>query len=314
MLQFQTQSVKEKISSLSLGKDVNAFLNYLHIEGGLSENSILGYGRDLKGFLEFCDAKKINKLNQLNPLLVQNYLRKLSKEEKNEATVKRSLVAIRMFLRFAVLNKLIKDDFSACLDGPKLWQRLPNVCSKEKVIELLNTPDPKEPYYLRDRALLELLYAAGLRANEIANLKLTDLNLDIGYLRCTGKGNRQRVIPLGKTASSAIQEYLRKFRPKLLSAKNNGENCLFLSRTGRGLSRIEVWRMVKKYAARAGLNKNLTTHTLRHCFATHLLAGGADLRSIQEMLGHVDIATTQIYTHVDSDRLRLIHKKYHPRP
>jgi len=218
-----------------------------------------------------------------------------------------------MFLRFAFLNALIKEDFSAILDAPKLWQRLPNVCSKDKVIELLNTPDPKEPYYLRDKAVLELLYAAGLRANEIANLQLSNLNLDIGYLRCTGKGNRERVIPLGKTAIAAIKDYLSDLRPKLSSAKNSS-NFLFLSRTGRGLSRIEVWRLVKKYAARAGLTRNLTTHTLRHCFATHLLAGGADLRSIQEMLGHVDIATTQIYTHVDSDRLRIIHKNSTPAP
>lgn len=311
---FQTQAVKEKISAMPLGKEVGSFLNYLHVEAGLAENSILGYGRDLKNFLEFCSRNKIGKIGQLNPQIVQAWQRLLTKDDKNEATIKRGLVAIRMFLRFAFLNSLIKEDFSAILDAPKLWQRLPTVCSKDKVIELLNTPNPKEPYYLRDKALLELLYAAGLRANEIANLKLSDLNLDIGYLRCTGKGNRERVIPLGKTAISAIREYLHDFRPKLISAKNGSNNFLFLSRTGRNLSRIEVWRLVKKYAARAGLNKNLTTHTLRHCFATHLLAGGADLRSIQEMLGHVDIATTQIYTHVDSDRLKLIHKKFHPRP
>ncbi len=314
MLITQTQAVKEKILSLPLGKEVNSFLNYLRVEAGLAENSILGYGRDLKNFLEYCGNKKITNLSQLNPALVQAWQRLLTKDEKNEATIKRSLVAIRMFLRFAVLTNLIKDDFSAALDAPKLWQRLPNVASKEKVFELLNTPDPKEPYYLRDKALLELLYAAGLRANEIANLQLSNLNLDIGYLRCIGKGSRERVIPLGKTAIAAIKEYLEKLRPKLIPANKPPSNFLFLSRTGRGLSRIEVWRLVKKYAARAGLNRNLTTHTLRHCFATHLLAGGADLRSIQEMLGHVDIATTQIYTHVDSDRLRLIHKKFHPRP
>jgi integrase/recombinase XerD len=310
---FQTQSVKEKIAALPLGKIVISFLNYLHIEAGLSENSVLGYGRDLKNFLEFCSFGKVNNLEQLTPLLVQTYQRSLTKGGKDEATIKRSLVAIRMFLRFAVLNKLIKDDFSSALDGPKLWQKLPVVCSKDKVAELLDTPDPKEPYYLRDKALLELLYAAGLRANEIANLKVSDLNLDIGYLRCIGKGSRERVIPLGKTAIAAIMEYLYNLRPKLASTKTDSR-FLFLSRTGRGLSRIEVWRLVKKYAARAGMPANLTAHTLRHCFATHLLAGGADLRSIQEMLGHVDIATTQIYTHVDSERLKLIHKKFHPRP
>ena len=334
MLGYQTQSVKDKIAALPLGKDVTSFLNYLYVEAGLSENSILGYGRDLKNFLEFCNSNKINNLQQLNSLVVQTYQRTLAKDNKNEATVKRSLVAIRMFLRFAALNHLIKDDFSAILDGPKLWQRLPLVCSKNKVIELLNAPDPKEPFYWRDKALLELLYAAGLRASEIANLKISDLNLDIGYLRCIGKGSRERVIPLGKTAIAAITDYLYNLRPKLASAKAGSDikneqadigrlsragktynnQFLFLSRTGRGLGRIEIWRLVKKYAARAGMPANLTAHTLRHCFATHLLAGGADLRSIQEMLGHVDIATTQIYTHVDSERLRLIHKKFHPRP
>jgi integrase/recombinase XerD len=320
---FQTQSVKEKIAELPLGKIVLSFLNYLHIEASLSENSVLGYGRDLKGFLEFCSSCNISNLEQLKPLLVQTYQRSLSKDGKDEATVKRSLVAIRMFLRFAALNKFIRDDFSSALDGPKLWPKLPMVCSKDKVAELLSTPDPKEPFFLRDKALLELLYAAGLRANEIANLKISDLNRDIGYLRCIGKGNRERVIPLGKTAIAAITEYLYNLRPKLAAgrsqpdretAKIGSSQFLFLSRTGRGLSRIEIWRLVKKYAARAGLSANLSPHTLRHCFATHLLAGGADLRSIQEMLGHVDIATTQIYTHVDSERLKLIHKKYHPRP
>jgi integrase/recombinase XerD len=160
--------------------------------------------------------------------------------------------------------------------------------------------------------MLELLYATGLRASELANLKTSDLNLDIGYLRCFGKGNKERVIPVGKTAIAAVVEYLDKLRPRL--AKSSGGDFLLLSRTGRSMSRIEIWRLVKKYAVRAGMPRKLTVHTLRHCFATHLLTGGADLRSVQEMLGHVDIATTQIYTHVDQERLRRIHKKYHPRP
>ncbi len=275
-----------------------------------------------------------------------------------------------MFLRFCRLNSLIADDFTSILDGPKLWQRLPIVCSKAKIFELLDTPDPKEPYYWRDKALLELLYATGVRASELTELKISDLNLDIGYIRCIGKGRRERVIPLGKTAIAAINDYLANLRPKLAAGragcKNQGSDdkkpigkgrtenqksdyksnqvkyladkndynfessiskekkkpgrrdynadFLFLSRTGRPLGRIEVWRLIKKYAARAGMPEKLTVHTLRHCFATHLLAGGADLRSIQEMLGHVDIATTQIYTHVDQERLRKIHKQFHPRP
>ncbi|MCK4888213.1 MAG: tyrosine-type recombinase/integrase, partial [Planctomycetes bacterium] len=172
--------------------------------------------------------------------------------------------------------------------------------------------DPKERYYYRDKALLELLYATGIRASELANLKVKDINLDIGYLRCFGKGSKERIVPVGKAAIAAVRDYLSLLRPKL--AKDYSEDWLLLSRTARPLGRIEIWRLVKKYAGRAGLGKKLSAHTLRHCFATHLLSGGADLRSVQEMLGHVDIATTQIYTHVDQDRLKSIHKQFHPRP
>jgi len=207
---------------------------------------------------------------------------------------------------------LIEDDFTAILESPKIWQRLPSICSRQQVVNLLNAPNPDEPFYLRDKAMLELLYATGIRASELAGLRIPDLNLDIGYLRCLGKGNRERVVPVGKVAIEATVEYLAKLRPGL--AKPFSDNFLLLSRTGRPVSRIEVWRLVKKYAMGAGMPRNLTAHTLRHCFATHLLTGGADLRSVQEMLGHVDIATTQIYTHVDQERLREIHRKFHPRP
>ena len=226
--------------------------------------------------------------------------------------MKRCVVAIRMFLRFARLTGLMENDFTELLEGPKLWQKLPTIASKRQVIDLLNAPSAQERFYLRDKAMLELLYAAGLRASELAGLKRSDLNLDIGYLRCVGKGNRQRIVPIGKVAVEAVAEYLRDLRPRL--AKPHSGDSLLLSRTGAPLGRIEIWRLVKKYAARAGMPKNLTAHTLRHCFATHLLTGGADLRSVQEMLGHVDIATTQIYTHVDQERLRKIHKQFHPRP
>ena len=217
-----------------------------------------------------------------------------------------------MFLRFAKLRRLIEDDGGEVLETPKTWQRLPAVCNKQQVLRLLEAPSPQEPFYLRDKALLELLYATGVRASELAGLKTTDVNLDIGYLRCLGKGSKERVIPVGKIAIGATRDYLRDLRPKL--AKPQSHAFLLLSRTGRPLSRIEIWRLVKKYAVRAGMPRNVTVHTLRHCFATHLLSGGADLRSVQEMLGHVDIATTQIYTHVDHERLRQIHKKFHPRP
>lgn len=308
----QVQSVAETIMSLPLGRDVKSFLSYLTVEAGLSENTVLAYGRDLRDFQMYCDEVGIRRLRQIRPTQIQEYLRTLAQRQKSEGSVKRALVAIRMFLRFAKLTGLIADDFTAVLEGPKLWQRLPSVCSKRQVVDLLEAPSPDEPFYLRDKAMLELLYATGIRAGEVAGLQTSDLNLDIGYLRCLGKGNKERVVPIGKVAVGAVLDYVEQLRPKL--AKSFSGNSLLLSRTGRPMSRIEIWRLVRKYAARAGMPRNLTVHTLRHCFATHLLAGGADLRSVQEMLGHVDIATTQIYTHVDQERLREIHRNFHPRP
>jgi integrase/recombinase XerD len=309
----QRRTIGEKLLSLPLGEQAKGFLNYLTVEAGLAGNTILAYGRDLVGFLEYCRTNKIRRMNQLKPALIQNYLRILTKDEqKSESSIKRCLVAIRMFLRFGRLTGLVEDDFGAILEGPKLWQRLPTICSKKQVISIINAVCPDEPFYLRDRAMLELLYATGVRASELAGLKTSDLNVDIGYLRCIGKGNRERVIPVGKAAIAAAVEYMKELRPRLV--KPFSGDFLLLSRTGRPMSRIEIWRLTKKYAIRAGMPKNLTVHTLRHCFATHLLAGGADLRSVQEMLGHVDIATTQIYTHVDQERLREIHRKFHPRP
>ena len=304
----------EIFKTLPLGQNVRDFLDYLTVEAGLAKNTVLAYGRDLKGFLEYCRTKNINKLQQIKPAVIQDHMRVLSQGQKSESSIKRSLVAIRMLLRFARLTGLIEDDFAGILEGPKVWQRLPVICSKKQVLDLLNAPSPKEPFYLRDKAMLELLYATGVRASELAGLKLSDLNFDIGYLRCVGKGNRERIIPFGRVAIAATTEYIAKLRPELARSRPSAGDFLLLSRTGRAMSRIEVWRLVKKYAIRAGMPRNLTVHTLRHCFATHLLAGGADLRSIQEMLGHVDIATTQVYTHVDQERLRRIHKKYHPRP
>ncbi len=313
MLSAQKQSVSEKILVLPLGQSVKDFLDYLVVEGGLSSNTVLAYGRDLKSFLQYCKSCNIQNLRQINPILIRSYLRILTQNQMSESSMKRCLVAIRMLLRFAKLMNLVEDDMGCTIESPKIWQKLPITCNKQQVIDLLSAPDPRESFYLRDKAMLELLYATGVRAGELAGLKTSDLNLDIGYLRCMGKGNKERVIPLGKVAIAAIIEYLTMpgGRPKL--AKPESADFLLLSRTGRPMSRIEIWRLVKKYAIRAGMPRNLTVHTLRHCFATHLLAGGADLRSVQEMLGHVDIATTQIYTHVDQERLRRIHKKFHPR-
>jgi len=321
----QKQSITRKLDSLPLGAAATQFLNYLTVEAGLSHNTVLAYGRDLKEFLTFCRDHTAIETDPASPvagdcharthellLAVQSFLCRLAHQSRSETTARRALVAIRMFLRFAKLMGLVEDDGAAVLEAPKAWQRLPMVCNKRQVLKLLEAPCPQEPFYLRDRAMLELLYATGVRASELAGLKITDLNFDIGYLRCLGKGHKERIIPVGKTAMEATKDYVRDLRPRL--ARPSSESFLLLSRTGRPLTRIEIWRLVKKYAVRAGMARNLTAHTLRHCFATHLLSGGADLRSVQEMLGHVDIGTTQIYTHVDHERLRNIHRKYHPRP
>jgi integrase/recombinase XerD len=330
----QRQSIVADLRELALGRIVTDFLDYLTVEAGLADNTILAYGRDLREFLRFCQDAKVGKIEDVKPWLVRKYFgprmesgtaseRERGAHEKgaarrrgarfeNDNSAKRALVAIRMFLRFAKLRRLIEDDASEVLDTPKTWQRLPAVCNKQQVLRLLEAPSPQEPFYLRDKLLLELLYATGVRASEVAGLKITDVNLDVGYLRCLGKGSKERVIPVGRIAIAATRDYLRDLRPRL--AKPQSGAVLLLSRTGRPLSRIEIWRLVKKYAVRAGMPRNVTAHTLRHCFATHLLSGGADLRSVQEMLGHVDIGTTQIYTHVDHERLRQIHKRFHPRP
>ncbi len=306
----QSKKIGEKLSELPMGQLVRDFLAYLRIEAGLAENTTLAYGRDMVFFLKYCNNNNLKKIENIDPLLIQDYQRRLSESESSEATIKRSLVAIRMFLRYCKLMNLLEDDFTSILEPPKLWQKLPKIADKSKIIKLLDSPDPSEKFYLRDKSILEVLYATGMRASEIADLKCRDINLKIGYLRCFGKGSKERIIPVGKKAVSVVSEYLEKLRPEL--AKEKSGDSFLLSRTGKPLSRIEIWRIVKKHAVRAGL-KDLSAHTLRHCFATHMLGGGADLRSLQEMLGHVDISTTQIYTHVDNDRLRNIHKKFHPR-
>ncbi|HBG26222.1 MAG: site-specific tyrosine recombinase XerD [Planctomycetes bacterium GWF2_41_51] len=307
----QTQNLNTELSEYSFGRIVQAFLNYLTVEAGLSNNTILGYGRDLRDFAIFCDSNSVKHPDKITTNILYDYSKKLAKQGKAEASINRSVVAIKMFLRFCKMSGHITDDLTIFLESPKLWQKLPVICSKDQVARLIECPDEKEPYFSRDRALLELLYATGTRASEVAGLKIGDVNLKIGYIRCFGKGNKERVVPMNKTAVAAVEQYIQQLRPKLV--KPFSGDFLFLSRTGKVLSRIEIWRIVKKYARLTGLSRQMTTHTLRHCFATHLLSGGADLRSVQEMLGHVDIATTQIYTHVDQDRLRSIHKKFHPR-
>jgi integrase/recombinase XerD len=312
MVSTQLQTLRSRFSSSPLSGAVDRFLNYLGLEAGLSNNTILAYGRDLLAFAQFCEAAGVVDLRDVDPRTIYQYLHRLSGGSRAESSINRALVAVKMLLRFGILEGLLKEDFTGTLEGPKLWQRLPSVASKDQVFRLLDAPVPEDPYYLRDKAILEMLYATGCRASEVAGLKVSCLNLSIGYLRCFGKGNKERIIPIGSVAIEATRTYLADLRPRL--AKPFSGDWLFLSRTGRRLDRVDIWRLVKRYALRAGMPASLTVHTLRHCFATHMLSGGADLRSLQEMLGHVSIATTQIYTHVDQDRLKSIHKQFHPRP
>jgi len=290
---------------------ITPFLDYLITECGLAANTIAAYKRDLARWTKFCLNTQITDPNQLTPPLLQKYAIFLAQQKLATPSIARHLVSLKMFLRYHLLVGLTQHDVCSVLETPKIWQRLPSILSQKHTFDLIEAVNPQNPLYLRNRALLELLYATGIRASEAAHLDLRDLNLQIGYVRCLGKGQKERVIPIHKTALKVLQEYLEVLRPQLVKEKPAPN--LFLSRTGRTLSRIEIWRIVKKAAQLAGLTGRVTPHTLRHCFGSHLLQGGVDLRVLQDMLGHADVTTTQIYTHVDYKRLREVHKKYHPR-
>src|SRR5512140_2191079 len=216
MASTQTQRLCEKLRQVPLGTSIKSFIDYLAIEAGLSNNTLLGYGRDLKSFAAFCGQEKVTSLAQIKPPHIQKYLKILTSEDKAEASINRCLVAIKMLLRYGKLVNMIQDDCTSILEGPKLWQRLPTVCSKQHVFKLLAAPTPDDPFYLRDKAMLELLYATGMRASELAGLKISDLNLKIGYLRCFGKGKKERIVPVGKTACAVAEQYLLEHRIKLV--------------------------------------------------------------------------------------------------
>ena len=289
---------------------VREFLDYLRIERALSPNTIQAYRRDLEHFLKLYYGQTTRPLLEwLSPATIAKLLRVLTEDGLSEASIARHLAATRMFCRYLVIVGHLPSSPAEVISQPKGWHRLPKTISKERVQQLLAGPEGDTPLALRDRALLELAYATGMRAEELATVKTADINFSVGYLRCIGKGSRERIIPLGRRAAQCLQQYIDKGRP----SPENSPKTLFLSRQNLPLSRIDVFRIVKKYARKVGLAGTLSPHTLRHSFATHLLAGGADLRSVQEMLGHVDVTTTQIYTHVDISHLKEVHKKFHPR-
>lgn len=290
---------------------IEKFLSYLSVERGLAQNTLLSYGSDLRKYIAFLRKSHILTLGKTTKHEVMTYLLELKDKGLSPTTVARSLVSLKVFYRFLAQEGYLASDPTMNLESPKVWSKLPETLSLGEIEVLLEKPDLEDPLGLRDRAALELLYATGARVSELINLKIADANLEVGYLRCLGKGKKERIIPLGSHAQEALKNYLDKGREKLVREKDAKE--LFVNRFGNPLSRQGFWKMLKKYAKRVDFEKRITPHILRHSFATHLLERGADLRSIQEMLGHSDISTTQIYTHVDRERLKEIHRKYHPR-
>ena len=287
------------------------FLSYLSVERGLSKNTISSYKTDLVHFAGYMEKKGVKDIDGVKRQDIINYMLSLKDKGISGNSISRALVAIKMFYRFLVQERLIKDDVAGILESPKLIRPLPNVLSAQEVEKLITVPDLRDWQGIRDRAVLELMYATGMRVSEMVELNTEGLNLDVGFVKCRGKGDKERIVPLGRNAKEALVRYIEKVRPDLLKKKQ--DTHLFLSRLGKKISRQSFWKMIKKNAHLARIKKDITPHTLRHSFATHLLERGADLRVVQEMLGHSDIATTQIYTHIDKTRLKSIHKQFHPR-
>jgi integrase/recombinase XerD len=290
---------------------ISSFITHVKVEKGLSSNTVAAYQRDLAKFSVFAQQRKL-RLEGVSRDHLVDFLASLYRDSLESKSVARHLVTLRSFFRFAQTQDLIDTDPTANLESPKIRRALPGYLKVEEVDRLLEQPDEKTPYGLRDRAMLEVLYSTGLRVSELVGLRVTDLDAKVGCIRCVGKGDKERIVPAGRKALGMVEKYLRDARPKLL-AKGVSSTALFVNRRGTPLSRVGVWKILSTYGKRAGLRMALTPHMLRHSFATHLLERGADLRSVQLMLGHADISTTQIYTHVVEERLKQIYKAHHPR-
>ncbi len=287
-----------------------AYIDYLRSECHLAENTVMAYARDMRRFSKWLGQRQIAKLTISE---LSDFVGHLGDQKLAPASIARHIVAVKMFFRYLQLEGVLVDNKVELLGSQKLWQRVPEVLSPKLIDQFLNAPHRSELYYLRDRALLEMLYATGCRASEISNLRLRDVHLAERFCKCHGKGSKQRMVQLGDAAIEAVNLYLQRLRPRLESKRPSEIDWLFLSRGGRRMRREAIWELVKKYALIAGVPVSISPHTMRHSFATHLLAGGADLRQVQEMLGHSSIATTQIYTHVDQTRLKKVHSQFHPR-
>ncbi|MBW2442257.1 MAG: site-specific tyrosine recombinase XerD [Deltaproteobacteria bacterium] len=290
---------------------IDQYLNYLLVEKGLSRATLASYSADVVRYQDFLDQNGVDRISETDTPLILKHLISLRKSGLGARSRARHLVSLRGLYRFAVQEKYLKHDPSKLVDLPKLSLKLPDVLAVDEVSQLINSPDTTKPLGARDAAMLELLYAAGLRVSELVNLKLQDINLEAGFVRVFGKGSKERVVPIGLPAQKKIAFYIEGARKAAL--KKRLSPYLFIGRAGKPLTRQGFWKLLRRYADQARIHKKISPHSLRHSFATHLLEGGADLRAVQVMLGHVDISTTQIYTHVTRKHLKDLHQKFHPR-
>jgi integrase/recombinase XerD len=300
---------------MTLDAAINAFLNYIRVERGLADNTISSYARDLRKFAAFTQKRGLQ-LDDVRRDDIVEFLGSLYRQHLDSRSVARSLVAVRNLFRFALAEEAASGDPTLNLESPKVRKSLPSYLRMEEVDRLLEQPNLATPQGVRDRAIIELLYSTGMRVSELVNLRVSDMEMRMGCLRCIGKGDKERMVPVGRKALAAVQQYLETARPEFLrtsaSVASPPQN-LFVNRSGNRISRIGIWRILAAYGRKAGIRTRLSPHKLRHSFATHLLERGADLRSVQLMLGHSDISTTQIYTHVIEERLKQIYKAHHPR-
>jgi integrase/recombinase XerD len=287
-----------------------SFLDYLRSEVHLADNTVMAYGRDLARFRNWLGKRRIANLTIQE---LSDFAGFLGDEKLAPASIARHLAALKVFFRYLELEGVLHENLAELLGSRTLWKRIPEVMTPEQVRLFLRAPGADDGMRRRDRALLELLYATGCRASEVSHIELQDVHLAERYCKCRGKGQRERLVPLGASAVRCVEDYLEKQRPELAARAPSPPPWLILSRRGRRLRREGIWELVKKYARRSGVSAAISPHTLRHSFATHLLAGGADLRQVQELLGHANITTTQIYTHVDATRLKAVHQRFHPR-
>jgi integrase/recombinase XerD len=292
------------------GRWIDGFVDYARSECHLADNSVAAYRRDLTRFFGWLAGRHVAAMTIQD---LADYAAWLHTRKLAPASIARHIASLKIFCRYLQLEGVLRENPAELLGSQKLWERVPHAVAEPTVARLLEAPIAADGYWRRDRALLEMLYATGCRASEVSDLLLADVHLDERFCRCRGKGNKERVVPIGEQAVASVRAYLEHERPPLIAQLTTAPPWLFVTRRGLRLRRERIWELFKKYAARAGIDADRSPHSLRHSFATHLLAGGADLRQVQEMLGHASIATTQIYTHVDPTRLKAVHRKYHPR-